>query len=90
MLTFIPPRAGGMAFVRYRLPIASRDLAHRIRERKNVLTVPGEVFGLESYLRFGIGAPSDVLERGLARVKEVLDEVQRESASKRVANGVRN
>lgn len=67
-----PPRAGGMAFVRYDAPVNSTELAHAIREAKSVLVVPGDVYGLDGYLRFGIGAERATLRSGLDRITEYM------------------
>jgi aspartate/methionine/tyrosine aminotransferase len=66
--TLTPPKAGGMAFVRYDLPIGSTDLAHQLREKDSVLLLPGDVYGMDGYVRIGIGAPKPVLEAGLAKL----------------------
>lgn len=72
--SLIPPMAGGMAFVRYELPINSSMLSERLRLEKSVFVVPGDWFGLDHYLRFGIGCESGVLQAGLALFDEFLDE----------------
>lgn len=67
-----PPKAGGMAFVRYGLDMNSTDLATRLREDKSVLIVAGDCFGLDGYLRIGFGAEPGYLRRGLRRIGEFL------------------
>lgn len=69
-VSLIPPRAGGMAFVRYNAEINSTELVHRLREDKGVLLLPGDVYGLDGYFRIGIGAPRDHLEPGLKRIAD--------------------
>ncbi|GAB5391331.1 MAG: aminotransferase [Alteromonas macleodii] len=66
--SFVPPKAGGMAFIRYDLPVNSTELAHEFRQELSVLILPGDVYGLDGYFRVGIGAPSDHLEKGLERI----------------------
>ena len=70
----IPPSAGGMAFVRYELPINSSELTDRLRREKNVFVVPGDWYGMDHYLRFGIGCEHHVLTEGLERLGEFLSE----------------
>jgi aspartate/methionine/tyrosine aminotransferase len=71
-LTYVPPAAGGMAFVRYDFPINSTDLSRLIRERESVFTAAGDWFGLDGYLRIGIGGDTATLEEGLRRIDGVL------------------
>jgi len=72
--SLIPPQAGGMAFVRYELPVNSSVLSERLRLEKSVFVVPGDWFGMDHYLRFGIGCEPEVFREGLALVGEFLDE----------------
>ena len=68
LFTFVPPRAGGMAFVGYNMNINSTELVHKLRVEQSVLIVPGDCYGMDGYLRFGIGANQDYLAEGLDRV----------------------
>ncbi len=70
----IPPRAGGMAFVHYELPINSSELTDRLRLEKSVFVVPGDWYGMDAYLRFGIGCHQDVLRESLELFDQFLDE----------------
>ncbi len=72
-LTLTPPKAGGMAFVRYQLDKNSTELTTRLREEKSVLIVAGDCFGLDRYLRIGFGAEPAYLNRGLVRIGEFLN-----------------
>ena len=69
-----PPRAGGMAFVHYEMPINSSELADRLRREKSVFVVPGDWYGMDQYLRFGIGCEHRVLKEGLDLIDEFLEE----------------
>ena len=73
--SWIPPRAGGMAFLRYRTPINSTVLCHRLRRQKSLLVLPGDVYGMDGYLRLGIGERPETLERGLARLADGFSEI---------------
>lgn len=68
--SFDPPRAGGMAFLRYALSIDSAELAERLRVEKGVLICAGDSFGLEGYLRIAIGVPRERLREGLRRIRD--------------------
>ena len=75
--SFIPPKAGGMAFVRYDLPINSSELVTKLRVEKDVLVVAGDWFGMDGYLRFGIGSETNYLIEGL----ELIDGFLRDFAA---------
>jgi aspartate/methionine/tyrosine aminotransferase len=74
LLSFIPPRAGGMAFVRYQMDVNSTELVEELRRQKSVFPVPGDAFGLDRYLRIGIGSSEQHLEEGLRRISEYFEE----------------
>ena len=67
-MTLTPPRAGGMAFVRYALDMGSTELCDRLREQHSVLIVAGDCFGLDGNVRIGFGAEPEYLRRGLERI----------------------
>jgi len=69
---FIPPRAGGMAFLRYNLNIKADDLVERLRTEKSTLIVSGECFDMDRWIRIGIGVQPEELEGGLERFDEFL------------------
>ena len=68
LLSYTRPAATGTVFVRYDLPVNSTDLVHRIREEQSVLLVPGDVFGLDGYLRLGTGPETATIRAGLERL----------------------
>jgi aspartate/methionine/tyrosine aminotransferase len=61
-----------MAFVKYDLPIGSTELSDSLRHEESVFVVAGDCFGMDGYLRFGIGSERPVLEEGLRRVERGL------------------
>jgi aspartate/methionine/tyrosine aminotransferase len=67
--SFKPPRAGGMAFLRYALRIESAVLVERLRVEKGVLICAGDAFGLDGYVRIAIGVPRERLQEGLRRIR---------------------
>lgn len=69
------PDAGAFVFARYDLPVNSTDLVTRLRDEESVLIVPGDQFGLDGYLRLGIGEHVDYVLEGLARLRTLLDRV---------------
>ena len=70
----VPPKAGGMAFVRYSRAVNSTELVDALRNEQGVLLLPGDVYGLDGYFRVGIGGPRDRLEQGLARISAYFQE----------------
>ena len=72
-LSWVPPEAGSMAFIRYSHDIGSTALATRLREAEEVLIIPGDHFGLDRYLRIWLGGRADLLREGLVRLDRVLD-----------------
>ncbi len=72
-LSFIPPKAGAIAYLHYSLKINSTELAKRLLKEKKTLIVPGDQFQMGRYLRVGFGGTQDRLEAGLARVGELLE-----------------
>jgi aspartate/methionine/tyrosine aminotransferase len=70
------PIAGAIAYATYDLPIGGTALVERIRRERSVLLVPGKMFGIGKGLRFGFGYDIEHTLKGLAKVDEVLAEVQ--------------
>ena len=70
------PVAGAIAYATYDLPIGGTALVERIRRERSVLLVPGKMFGIGKGLRFGFGYDIEHTLKGLAKVDEVLVEVQ--------------
>ena len=75
VFSVVPPQASAMSFVRYNLPIGSRDLALRLRREKDMLVVPGDCFGMEHHFRFSSALPEDHLTEGLARLNGLVAEL---------------
>lgn len=75
VLKLIPPKAGGMAFLRYDLNIGSTELANRLRNEESVLLVPGDCFGMDGFLRLGFGSEKSYLAAGLDRTGRFLDKL---------------
>jgi aspartate/methionine/tyrosine aminotransferase len=45
----------------------------RLRDEQSVLVVPGDQFGMDGYLRIGLGNEPGELKAGLARMDSVLE-----------------
>ena len=72
VFSYRPPDAGPMCFVRYASSRSSSEVAGRLVKEKSVLVVPGDLMGMDGYLRVGIGLPREYLTGGLDRVDEFL------------------
>ncbi len=73
--SFIPPKAGGLAFLRYNFSINSTELTTKLREEKSCFIVAGDCFGLDNYIRVGIGSEKDYFLAGLGLLSELLSEL---------------
>ncbi len=78
LFSYIPPTAGAICFLRYSLRINSSDLAWRLLKEKSTLIVPGDHFGMDGYIRIGMGDASAYLTQGLERIDALLRELRAE------------
>lgn len=74
ILRFIPPKAGGMAFMHYDLDINSSELSDWLRTVHSVFILAGDCYGMDHYFRIGIGTERSTLREGLERVSRALRE----------------
>ncbi|MFW9852994.1 MAG: aminotransferase class I/II-fold pyridoxal phosphate-dependent enzyme, partial [Candidatus Thorarchaeota archaeon] len=72
---FIPQKAGAMSFIRYFIDINSTDLTELLRKEKSLLIIAGDCFGMDGYLRLGIGSEKEYLIKGLDLLAEMLEEI---------------
>ena len=75
LFSYAPPDAGAIVYVRYHHQVNSTELVQLLRERKSVLIVPGDHFGMDGYLRIGYGDEARHLREGLNRLHGLLDEM---------------
>jgi len=75
LFSYAAPDAGAIVYVRYRHDVNSTELVDRLRERKSVLIVPGDHFGMDRYLRIGYGEEPEYLRQGLTRLHDLLVEI---------------
>jgi len=78
LFSYIPPTAGAICFLRYSLRINSSDLAWRLLKEKSTLIVPGDHFGMDGYIRIGMGDAPAYLTQGLERIDALLRELRAE------------
>ena len=82
LLSWIPPRAGLLALLRYHLNIPSYELANRLAEEYSVMLAPGAAFGVEGHLRIGIGQDPPVFAAGLDAASRCFADLQAEGVSR--------
>jgi aspartate aminotransferase len=51
---------------------SASDLAAKLLSEAHVVTVPGEAFGTTEHLRLSYAVSSDVIDKGVARIREYL------------------
>jgi aspartate/methionine/tyrosine aminotransferase len=59
--------------MKYTAPVDSTILADRLAKEARVMLAPGSAFGLEGYLRIGIGQRQDLFAEGLRRTGDFLE-----------------
>ncbi len=67
-LSFVPPKAGAIAYLKYSFRINSTRLAERLLRETSTLVVPGDHFGMDRYVRIGYGSDREQLIEGLRRI----------------------
>ncbi len=72
LLSWVRPKAGTTAFIKYDLDESSRDLCVRLLEQTGVMLTPGSALDMEGWLRIGYANDPEILRQGLARVSEFL------------------
>ena len=78
LFSYVPPTAGAICFLRYALGVNSSDLAWRLLKEKSTLIVPGDHFGMDGYIRVGMGDAPAYLTHGLERIDALLRELRAE------------
>ncbi len=76
LFAHVPPAAGAICFIRYAMRMNSTELVERLRKEKSTLLVPGDMFGMDGYVRIGIGPPTEYLLAGLERFDALLRELK--------------
>lgn len=72
MLSVTPPQAAAIAFVHYNRLVNSSQLVSRLIHEQSTYVVPGDHFGMDSYLRISYGLAQDYVNEGLRRVYQTL------------------
>jgi aspartate/methionine/tyrosine aminotransferase len=67
-ISYIKPRSGTTALLRYRWGMTSVEFCTRLIESTGVMFTPGSALDMEGYVRIGYANSKSVLEAGLERV----------------------
>ena len=74
LFTFIPPKAGSVAFVKMNIPYSSLDFSNHMVEGTGIMTVPAEMFEYPGkYLRIGFGRRN--FPEVLSKLEEYLNSI---------------
>jgi aspartate/methionine/tyrosine aminotransferase len=73
LIDWVPPKAGSVAFLKYKMDVPSKEICLRLIRKKRTLLVPGSCFEMEGYLRIGYGCRTQTLIEGLLRLKQILN-----------------
>lgn len=71
-ISYIKPKSGTTALLKYDLPMSSRDFCTTLIEQTGVMFTPGSALDMEGYVRIGYANNRNVLEAGLAKVSQFL------------------
>jgi aspartate/methionine/tyrosine aminotransferase len=71
-ISYVKPRSGTTALLRYDLDVPSRQFCVDLLERTGVMLTPGSALGVEGHLRIGYANDPEVLREGLARMSQFL------------------
>jgi aspartate/methionine/tyrosine aminotransferase len=67
-LSYVRPRSGTTALLRYDVDLPSEELCVRLLEAEGVLLTPGSAMDMEGYLRIGYANEPEMLRQGLERL----------------------
>ncbi len=74
LISWIKPKSGTTAFLRYDLPIASEEFCVRLLQKTGVMLTPGSALDMEGWLRVGYANSESILREGLSRMSTFLAE----------------
>jgi aspartate/methionine/tyrosine aminotransferase len=77
LISWVKPKSGTTAFLKYDLPIASEEFCVRLLQKTGVMLTPGSAMDMEGWLRIGYANSEPVLREGLSRMSKFLAEEAR-------------
>ncbi|MCU9840225.1 aminotransferase [Ruegeria sp. WL0004] len=72
LLSWVPPKSGTTALLKYDLPISSREFCISLIREEGVMLTPGSAMNMEGWLRLGYSNPTADLIVGLQRISAFL------------------
>lgn len=75
-ITYVKPRAGTTAFLKYSMPIPSDEFCIGLFKMNGAFLTPGKCFDMDGWVRIGYACCSEVLKEGLQRVSEYIKAVK--------------
>ena len=72
LITYVKPKSGTTAFLKYDMDVPSEDLCIRLLEETGVMLLPGSALDMEGYLRIGYANTSSIIEKGLEKFSKFL------------------
>ncbi len=72
LISWVRPRSGTTALLKYDLPIPSRDFCIDLLNETGVMFTPGSAIEMEGHVRIGYANNPSILKEGLARVSGFL------------------
>ena len=75
-ITLSRPEAGAITFAKLNLNMNSEDFVINLRDNYSVLLTAGKWHGLEGYIRFGYGTPTNYVESGLDRITKYFNSLK--------------
>lgn len=73
-ISYIKPKGGTTAFLRYDLPMESAELCRRLQSETGVMLLPGSALDMEGYLRIGYCNDPAITKAGLERFGRWLEQ----------------
>ncbi len=72
LISYVKPKGGTTAFLKYHIDMKSEDLCLKLLEEKSVMLVPGSALDMEGYLRIGYANTPSIIREGLEKFSEFL------------------
>ena len=72
LVSFTPPDAAAIAFVRYHRDVSSSEIVRRLIHERDTYVVPGDHFGMDHHLRISYGLSEEYVNEGLSRIIEII------------------
>ncbi len=72
LLSWVRPKSGTTALIKYDLPIKSRDFCVALLEEEGVMLTPGSAMDMEGWVRLGFANQTEDLKTGLGKLSAFL------------------